>query len=192
MAATKAAPAPKAPAKAAPAQAPAATATKAAPAQKVTATGEAKARGKTGATLGMSVKQTWAHIFSNNEDWKWTDEQISDFIKTEFPRTDGTPYPIEYEPDGIARVRTYYNNGMGDPANKPEIVSHKYDDQGNIIGGPRGTMTAIREAAKAERAAAEAAQAAPAVTKAAPARAAAPAAKAAPVVKGKGAPVARK
>lgn len=153
--------------------------------EKVTATGEAKARGKTGATLQMSVKQTWFYLLEQNElrptNEKWTDTDISNFMKTEFPRADGS-IPTEYEPEGIARVRTYYNNGMGS-GSKPEHLSFKYNERGEVMGGPRGTMGEIRKAQKeAEAAANPPATPAAKVAKAAPA----PAAKAT-----KGAPVAK-
>lgn len=109
--------------------------------------------GRKGKTLGLNVRETWAHILRENAVAKKTDAQLADFMFAEFCG-DGRPRPADYTEAGLPKVRSWYNSGQGTGV-KPAEPSYQYDENGLLIGGPKGTKTKLREAAKAEAQAAK-------------------------------------
>lgn len=69
-----------------------------------------------GKSTGVSVRETWVHVFERNErvdeDQRLTDEQISEFMKSEFPGLDSVSF------DRVAVARGKYNRGGFHKKNK--------------------------------------------------------------------------
>ena len=72
--------------------------------------------------LGLKVGETWAHVFAENEKRakKWTDEEISKFMKSEF--TDRRPKNF----DKPNRARRFYNRGGFTKGNVPTVLSKRW------------------------------------------------------------------
>lgn len=145
-----------------------------------------------GVTTGLPICAAWCAMFIWNEqrsggadDPKWTDEQISNWMKSEFP---GRNTPAFDHPAGC---RKDYNAGRFTKGVAPQVQSSQYDASGNVVVGR--TRGAKVEEAPAEVAPAPAAPPAPkAAPKAAPAKPAVPVAKPAAVTKTAPAAVVRK
>ncbi len=60
-----------------------------------------------GKTTGKSVSETWLTAFSKARSQKLTDEQISRFMRSEFPQSKSAIYEVS----GVRRVRGIYNAG---------------------------------------------------------------------------------
>lgn len=92
---------------------------KAAPKQK--AAPKAKAPAPVGKTSGVGVNETWIQVFEKNEQVeeseRLTDEQISQFMKSEFPDLDAKLF------DRVQIARGKYNRGG----------FHKKDKSGNVV-----------------------------------------------------------
>ena len=82
-----------------------------------------------GKTLGLKIGETLAHVFAENEKRakKWTDEEISRFLKSEF--ADRRPKNF----DKPNRARRFYNRGGFTKGNVPGITSKRYDKDGKVL-----------------------------------------------------------
>lgn len=91
-------------------------------------------RGITGKTLGLSIRDTWKHLFQENEKAakgsKKTDEQLQQFMRDEFPGRTGHNFT---SPGGVQAVRNYYNAGNFDKGEIPEVPSQKYNEEGEAV-----------------------------------------------------------
>jgi len=80
-----------------------------------------KAPAPVGKTSGIGVSETWIHVFERNEQGedgeRLTDEQISQFMKSEFPDLDAKLF------DRVQIARGRYNRGG----------FHKKDKSGNVM-----------------------------------------------------------
>ncbi|MHC4515536.1 MAG: hypothetical protein ACYTGW_02090 [Planctomycetota bacterium] len=80
-----------------------------------------KAPPSVGVTSGVSVNETWIGVFEKNEqvaaEERLTDEQISEFMKSEFPDVDAKLF------DRVEIARGRYNRGG----------FHKKDKSGNVV-----------------------------------------------------------
>ena len=111
-----------------------------------------------GATSGVSVSETWIGVFEKNEQVeegdRRTDEQISEFMKNEFPGTD----PKAFDRMEIARGK--YNRGGFHKKDKsgrllrPKIHSRSHAGlgQGEGDGADRSSGSAKGGASKKETA----------------------------------------
>lgn len=126
-----------------------------------------KAGGK-GASTFLSVTDCWVKVFKDNEarvtrgEKPWTDEQISQFMTSEFPFS-------PEESKSASRVRMYrsnYNRGVHSFAEfgEPSVKSREYDADGKVVereskgfGGGGVSEARVREIAKQESAVAAAA-----------------------------------
>ncbi len=94
-----------------------------------------------GTTLELSVRDTWRKLFNDNEAApvakKQTDDLISAFMVAEFPSPTGD-VPFDYTPEGISRVRSWFNRTNCGEGTPPTRLSYRYDESGTVIGGPRG------------------------------------------------------
>lgn len=96
-----------------------------------------KSKKTVGLSLGLTIGQTWAHLFERNEKCpkkdKLTDDAISEFIKKEFP--DNTSKNM----DQVPVVRNMYNIGRYTGGVVPKSKSRRYDESGSVIEkGARG------------------------------------------------------
>ena len=102
-----------------------------------------------GQSLGLSVKDSWLHIFVKNEEMydsetnPLTDLQISEFMLKEFPKS-------SRESKSTTRVRMYrnsYNRGAhsfkGDGI--PEVQSHEYGEDGEPVSARTRSSSGISE-----------------------------------------------
>ncbi len=96
---------------------------------------------KTGKTSKLSLNRTWIQVFEKNEqvakEERLTDEQISQFMKSEFPETQATLF------DQIEIARSKYNRGGFHPKDKkgklvkPKVHSRAHSDDPNQSGSAR-------------------------------------------------------
>lgn len=81
----------------------------------------AKAPASVGKTSGVGINETWIRVFEKNqqveESERLTDEQISEFMKSEFPDLDAKLF------DRVQIARGKYNRGG----------FHKKDKSGNVV-----------------------------------------------------------
>lgn len=74
-----------------------------------------------GKSTGVTVRGTWVHVFERNEevneDQRLADDQISEFMKSEFPGLDSVSF------DRVAVARGKYNRGG----------FHKKDKNGKVV-----------------------------------------------------------
>ncbi len=87
---------------------------------------------------GKSVAQVWEELFVANESRKdkWTDEQLADEFKKQFPASKGEPRPAMFRSCYNAGTYMYEKAGKPDKRGLPE--SHRYDEQGReILPGKR-------------------------------------------------------
>lgn len=90
--------------------------------------------GRRGASLGLSVVETWKRLFEQNEEISsnggkpLTDEQISAFMRQEFPRTPER----SKTPQRVKALRREYNEGAYgfERWGKPTKTSWEYDANG--------------------------------------------------------------
>jgi hypothetical protein len=81
-------------------------------------------RSTIGKTWGLNIKDTWHRIMEENPKKKLTDQQISDFLKREFPER----RPQHHEPKGISRIRTWCNANF-----QPKTPYLGYDENGAVV-----------------------------------------------------------
>lgn len=87
---------------------------------------------------GKSVAQVWEELFVANESRKekWTDEQLAEEFKKQFPDSKGQPRPAMFRSCYNAGTYMYEKAGKPDKRGLPE--SHRYDEQGReILPGKR-------------------------------------------------------
>ena len=114
----------------------------------------------TGRTLGLSVSETWKAVFDANAKaasgkkaklgeleltQPMTDEEITKFLRKEFPGNDSKNL------DAVARHRGYYNAGTvakSQNGEGPDEELARYDAEGNVV--VRGERQAARKAKAAE------------------------------------------
>lgn len=81
---------------------------------------EAKKSGRLGITLGLSVPETWVHVFITNAKEHNDDDKISKFMHNEFPDLKNKAF------DTVHGCRIHYNNGGYTKGVKPEVKSVRY------------------------------------------------------------------
>jgi hypothetical protein len=74
-----------------------------------------------GKTLKLGIVQTWAHIFDKEK--KWTDEKISEFMKSEFPGRKNKTF------DNVSRARYDYNAGRLTNGVPPKAKAVQFEDR---------------------------------------------------------------
>lgn len=74
---------------------------------------------------GRGVNQTWVYLFETNEErkHKWTDEDISELLKKEFPKRKSKVF------NAVSTVRSRYNRGVLTGGKKPKIQSSPYNKE---------------------------------------------------------------
>jgi hypothetical protein len=97
-----------------------------------------------GVTTGLPITAAWSYIFQVNEkqpvNEKWTDEQISGWMKEEFP---GRATPAFDHPAGC---RADYNAGKFSKGVAPTLQSNQYSADGQIVAPrQRGVKAAPAE-----------------------------------------------
>ncbi len=100
-----------------------------------------KSKAPVGKTSGVGVGGTWVQVFERNEQCdeedRRTDEQISEFMKSEFPDLDSASF------DRVEIARGKYNRGgfhkkdKGRRVVRPKIHSNQHGDQVGQGGGGR-------------------------------------------------------
>jgi hypothetical protein len=97
-----------------------------------------------GKTTMVGVQATWVWVFERNEKAKkrdkWTDERISEFMKSEFPGRESAVF------DRIQAMRFKYNAGGMTGGVQPKVQSNRYDGDGEIIVVKRGPGGGARSA----------------------------------------------
>lgn len=88
---------------------------------------EVKKSNRLGVTLGLSVAETWVHVFTINAKEHNTDDKISAFMHSEFPDLKNKAF------DTVHGCRVHYNNGGYTKGVKPEVKSVRYDENGNEL-----------------------------------------------------------
>lgn len=81
-----------------------------------------------GITLGLTVTDTWEHVFRKNAKDHKTDEEITKFLLAEFPDHKIKAFY------NINTCRNQYNNGRFTKGVKPEVKSVRYGADGNVLG----------------------------------------------------------
>jgi hypothetical protein len=109
--------------------------------------------GRSGKTLGLGVDQTWAYLFQQNEERyaarkksprktkPRTDEEITTFMKEEFPLTPEQKKWLKQNKkefkafDYPTAKRSRYNTGkLSGMSGVPKKKSHRYNGDGERIG----------------------------------------------------------
>ena len=110
------------------------------------------AKGATGKSSGLTVREAWVHVFEENQrrapDERMTDEQISEYMKGEFPDMDSVAF------DRVTIARGKYNRGgfhkkdRNGKVVRPKVksVPHGATDSGDggALNPSRDDTTAIR------------------------------------------------
>lgn len=80
-----------------------------------------------GRTTGLPVDLTWQTAFERAAKEKWTDDQITRFMKSEFPDRKSKIFET-----GVQRVRTQYNRGkLNGQTRKPAKPLERYEKNGS-------------------------------------------------------------
>lgn len=102
-----------------------------------------KKRGKPGPRVagkkwGLNMADTWIRVFAQNSEApkakRLTDDQISQFMKKEFPQS--TAYQVNCA-QGVQAVRNLYNKGRmcGHEGEIPKVLSVRCDKSGEPLKG---------------------------------------------------------
>lgn len=81
---------------------------------------EVKKTTRVGITLGLSVPETWIHVFVDNAKSHKADEELSKFMHAEFPDLKNKAF------DTVHGCRIHYNNGGYTKGVKPAVKSVRY------------------------------------------------------------------
>lgn len=100
-----------------------------------------------GVTTGLPILGAWCYVFQENEkrSKKWTDAQISEWMKKEFP---GRNTPAFDHPHTCRRD---YNLGKFTRGATPKTQSKRYDEKGNVLEVLRGRPSNGKTAKEANK-----------------------------------------
>jgi len=101
-----------------------------------------------GITLGLSVYDTWVHVFKKNAITHATDDKITEFLLSEFPDHQIKSFYA------VHACRGYYNQGRFTKGVKPEVKSVRYNEAGEpmVRGGVKPAPVAKKADPSANKA----------------------------------------